>query len=178
MSTAYAIAQFNGSSNHLPAVTISVEPENERTEDAVLLAAREQAKAQQLPFAGSVTPQQAWQLVQDGVARLVDVRSPEEVKFVGRVPDVINIPWASGTALNRNPRFLKELENKAGGKEAVLLLLCRSGRRSTEAAIAAAKAGFPSVFNVSQGFEGELDAQQQRGTTGGWRHAGLPWQQD
>ncbi|MBM3114652.1 rhodanese-like domain-containing protein [Jeongeupia naejangsanensis] len=144
----------------------------------LLLAARQRLDDAQLPFAGSVTPQEAWQLVEDGAARLVDVRSPEEVKFVGAVPDTLNVPWASGTALNRNPRFVKELETKAGGKDAVLLLLCRSGKRSAEAAAAASKAGFSQVFNVLEGFEGELDAQQRRGAIGGWRHHGLPWLQD
>jgi hypothetical protein len=34
------------------------------------------------------------------------------------------------------------------------------------------------VFNVLEGFEGELDAQQQRGHGDGWRLRGLPWVQD
>lgn len=149
-----------------------------RHEHPLLAAARHQARVANLPFAGSVTPQQAWQLVEAGAAQLVDVRSPEEVKFVGRVPDTQNVPWASGTALNRNPRFLKELETRTDGKDAVLLLLCRSGKRSAEAAAAATRAGFDAVFNVLEGFEGELDAHQQRGAAGGWRHRQLPWQQD
>ncbi|WP_432720862.1 rhodanese-like domain-containing protein [Jeongeupia wiesaeckerbachi] len=143
----------------------------------LLVVARQRIDDAQPPFAGSVTPQEAWQLVEDGAAQLVDVRSPEEVKFVGAVPDTVNVPWASGTALSRNPRFVKELETKAGGKDAVLLLLCRSGKRSAEAATAASKAGFTQVFNVLEGFEGELDAQQHRGALDGWRHHGLPWQQ-
>ena len=144
----------------------------------VLHRARRLAEAEGLPYAGSVSPAEAWQLVQDGSASLVDVRSPEELKFVGRVPGVLNVAWATGTSLNRNPRFVKELETRAGGRSAVLLLLCRSGKRSAEAAAAATKAGFSQVFNVREGFEGEIDANQQRGTLGGWRRHGLPWQQD
>ncbi len=30
------------------------------------------------------------------------------------------MPWASGTSLTRNPRLVKELETRAGGKELVL----------------------------------------------------------
>ena len=58
------------------------------------------------------------------------------------------------------------------------VLLCRSGKRSAQAAEAAAKAGFRHVFNVLEGFEGELDARQQRGHADGWRFHGLPWVQD
>jgi rhodanese-related sulfurtransferase len=80
--------------------------------------------------------------------------------------------------MTRNPRFVRELEAKVGGKEAVVLLLCRSGKRSVAAATAAAAAGFSNVFNVLEGFEGEIDAQKHRGGADGWRFHGLPWLQD
>jgi len=127
---------------------------------------------------GGVLPALAWQLFSSGQALLVDVRTAEERKFVGHVPDSLHVAWATGTALTRNPRFVRELESKAGGKDAVILLLCRSGKRSALAAEAAAKAGFTAVFNVLEGFEGEIDARQQRGKADGWRFHGLPWVQD
>lgn len=143
--------------------------------------ARQAALAQGLAYAGGVPPGVAWGLAQAAQAVLVDVRSGEELKFVGHVPGSVHVPWATGTALTRNPRFVRELEAKLarhGGKEAVALLLCRSGKRSVLAAEAAAAAGFAHVFNVLEGFEGELDAQQQRGKQDGWRLRGLPWVQD
>ena len=139
--------------------------------------AREKAKATGLPFAGSVPPREAWELVQTGEARLVDVRSSEERKFVGHVPESAHVAWATGTSLTRNPRFVRELEAKVR-KNDVVLLLCRSGKRSALAAEAASKAGFTSVFNVLEGFEGELNEDGQRGTSDGWRFRGLPWVQD
>lgn len=142
-----------------------------------LESARAAAQSSQLPYAGSIPPRDAWALVQAGEALLVDVRSAEERKFVGLVPDSLHVAWASGTSLNRNPRFVKELEAKVP-KDAVVLLLCRSGKRSALAAEAAAKAGFASAFNVLEGFEGELDEQHQRGRQDGWRFHGLPWTQD
>lgn len=143
----------------------------------VLVAARRQAEEADLPYAGGLTPRDAWALVQQGHAVLVDVRSTEERKFVGHVPDSVHVAWATGTSLTRNPRFVRELEAKVG-KDQVLLLLCRSGKRSALAAEAAARAGFTQAFNVLEGFEGELDAAQQRGHADGWRHHGLPWVQD
>ena len=64
-------------------------------------------------------------------------------------------------------RGLRELDAKAG-RDAVVILLCRSGKRSAAAGEAAAAAGFNNVFNVLEGFEGDLDTQQQRGESGGW----------
>lgn len=135
------------------------------------------AQAEGLPYAGGVPPELAWSLFSSGQAVLVDVRSAEERKFVGHVPDSIHVPWATGTALTRNPRFVRELEAKAG-KDVRVLLLCRTGKRSALAAEAAAKGGFTQAFNVLEGFEGEIDAQQHRGGQDGWRFHGLPWVQD
>lgn len=146
-------------------------------EHPILVRARQLAAEQGLPYAGGVTPQEAWTLFSSHEAALVDVRSAEERKFVGQVPGSLHVAWATGTSLTRNPRFVRELECKTG-KEAVVLLLCRSGKRSALAAEAAAKAGFRNVFNVLEGFEGDLDEQQRRGTFNGWRFAGLAWVQD
>ena len=143
-----------------------------------------QATAHGLSFMGSVPPRQAWQMVQQGLALLVDVRTAEERKFVGHVPGSAHVSWATGTALARNPRFVRELtallarQTAADGSAPIALLLCRSGKRSTLAAQEAAKAGLTHVFNVSEGFEGELDAAQHRGGGDGWRFQGLPWVQD
>ncbi len=128
--------------------------------------------------ADSLSPPDAWALFSSGQAVLVDVRTPEELKFVGQVPGGLNVPWATGTALTRNPRFVRELEAKVPDKTRRLLLLCRSGKRSALALEAARKAGYTQAANVLGGFEGELDANQQRGHQDGWRFHGLPWTQN
>lgn len=144
----------------------------------MLERARREARAAGVSsYAGSVAPREAWALALAGVAVLVDVRSAEERKFVGHVPGSEHVAWASGTSLTRNPRFLRELEAKAE-RDRVLLLLCRSGRRSVQAAEAATRAGFANVFNVLEGFEGEHNDALQRGAVNGWRLHGLPWVQD
>ena len=79
--------------------------------------------------------------------------------------------------MTRNPRFARELEAKVK-KDQVVLLLSRSGKRSALPAEVAAKAGFTNVFNILEGFEGEIDELHQRGKADGWRHQGLPWVQD
>jgi rhodanese-related sulfurtransferase len=139
--------------------------------------AKQQAIADGLKYAGKVSPEEAWKLFVNGQAHLVDVRATEERKFVGHVPNTFHVAWQTGPALIKNPRFLRELENKLS-KDAVILLLCRSGKRSAAAAEAATASGFKNVFNVREGFEGELDENQRRGAIGGWRQRGLPWVQD
>jgi rhodanese-related sulfurtransferase len=142
-----------------------------------LEAVRAVALATGLPYAGGVSPRLAWELFSAGQAQLVDVRTAEERKFVGHVAGSLHVPWATGTSLTRNPRFARELEAKVG-KNAAVLLLCRSGKRSVLAAEVATKAGFTRVFNILEGFEGEINTQQHRGGDDGWRFQGLPWVQD
>ncbi|GAA5157764.1 rhodanese-like domain-containing protein [Viridibacterium curvum] len=144
---------------------------------AILDRARQQAAEAALGYAGGISPQDAWTLFSNGHAVLLDVRTAEERKFVGYVPDSLHVAWATGTSMTRNPRFVREVEAKLG-KDRVVLLLCRSGKRSVDAAEALTKAGYTQAFNVLEGFEGDLDAQQRRGALGGWRHHGLPWLQD
>lgn len=145
--------------------------------ERILAAASAHAARDNLGYAGSVTPRDAWELTESGAAILIDVRTAEEYKYVGHVPGTPLVQWQSGAALTRNPRFTRELAGKAG-KNDVILLICRSGKRSAAAAEAATRAGFTRVFNVLEGFEGEITADGQRGATGGWRFHGLPWQQD
>ena len=149
----------------------------EPTGPDALERARAEATAKGLGYAGGLKPTEAWALAQAGRATLVDVRTGEERKFVGQVPGSLHVPWATGTALTRNPRFARELEAKVKKTDPVLLL-CRSGKRSVLAAEVATKAGFQQVYNVLEGFEGDLDERQQRGHNNGWRHSGLPWTQD
>lgn len=143
----------------------------------ILVQAKKLAEDHYLEFTGTVTPHNAWLLFQTQQAVIVDVRTLEERKFVGFIENTIHIPWATGTSLNRNPRFAKELENKVG-KDKVVLLLCRSGKRSAAAANVAFNAGFESVYNIDQGFEGDLDENNHRGTFNGWRFHHLPWIQE
>lgn len=145
--------------------------------DELLARGRARAGEHGLSYAGSLYPPEAWALIEAGAVRLVDVRTAEELQFVGQVPNALHVPWQVGATMLGNPHFLDELARRVG-RDAALVLLCRSGKRSAAAATAATAAGFSQVFNVLEGFEGDLDAQQQRGERGGWRLWGLPWIQD
>jgi rhodanese-related sulfurtransferase len=127
-------------------------------------------------YAGDVAPGEAWQLVQAGNAALVDVRTGEELHWVGRVPGALHVEWAIGRDQVRNEHFLEQLAANVP-KDRKVLFICRSGARSVSAAKAATGAGYRCAWNVSQGFDGPLDAQKHRGRIGGWRAAGLPWLQ-
>ena len=138
-----------------------------------------QARAEGLgrPYQGELLPQEAYDLLQLAPgAKLVDVRTRAEWDWVGRVPDAVEIEWNQYPGGVRNPNFVAELKRQVD-PEALVMFLCRSGVRSIGAASAAAEAGYTNCYNILEGFEGDKDAQGQRGHIGGWRKTGLPWHQ-
>ena len=145
--------------------------------EAIFKAARERARAQGLPYEGSLLPAEAHAILQNQTgAKLVDVRSRAELDFVGRVPGSVEIEWKSYPGMKPNPQFVDQLKQQVPA-DAVVMFLCRSGGRSHETAAAAAQAGYRDAYNVLEGFEGDRDAGGHRNTTGGWRARGLPWSQ-
>jgi rhodanese-related sulfurtransferase len=137
--------------------------------------AAERAQQLKLPYAGALTPVEAFALMQAG-AKLVDVRTRPELLYVGRVPGSVLVEWQTYPGNARNPDFLDQLAQVVEPAD-TLMFLCRSGVRSHAAAATAAQAGFRDSYNVLEGFEGDKDAAQHRNTVGGWRNAGLPWVQ-
>jgi rhodanese-related sulfurtransferase len=132
----------------------------------------------------NVPPAQVWQaLSSDPMAQMVDVRTDAEWAYVG-FPDLtplgkrlVPISWQVFPAMQVNPGFVEALREAGFTPEHRIFFLCRSGVRSLHAAEAAAAAGFPSSYNIADGFEGPPDADGHRGAVAGWKVEGLPWRQ-
>lgn len=125
-----------------------------------------------------LTPTQAYELMQrNPEALLIDCRTEIEFFYVGHPIGAVNIEWHIAPDFEVNPDFVPQVLGEAGRKDRPLLLICRSGNRTLAAGAALEDAGFTDVTNVLEGFEGELDEQFHRNTLGGWRKAGLPWEQ-
>jgi rhodanese-related sulfurtransferase len=143
----------------------------------ILALAQKRARELGLPYEGALTPGEAHAVLQRAPgARLIDVRTRAELDFVGRIPGAVEIEWQFYPGYALNTHFLDELKRRVD-RESLLIFICRSAHRSHRAAAAASAAGFPDCYNVLEGFEGDKDARGQRGRAGGWRAAGLPWQQ-
>lgn len=143
----------------------------------ILALAQKRARELGLPYEGALTPAEAHEVLHLAPgAKLVDVRTRAELDFVGRIPGAVEIEWQYYPGFSPNPHFMAELKKQVD-TESLLLFICRSGHRSHRAAATATEAGFPDCYNVMEGFEGDRDAKGHRGKVGGWRAAGLPWQQ-
>ena len=142
------------------------------------------ARAVTPSYAGDVSPADAWNaLSQTPSAQLVDVRTQAEWSFAGVASldslgkTVKTISWKFYPNYEMNTRFIEQLEQAAADKTAPLYFLCKTGGRSTDAAIAATAAGYTQCYNIEGGFEGDINTNHQRGQVNGWKASRLPWQQ-
>lgn len=145
-----------------------------------------------------LTPQQGYDMKKanpKGVA-FFDVRTRAEAMYVGwpgdadaLVPFVehpeLMSDWDDKRAMYKlepNQDFVPELERRLKamglGKDASIVLICRSGDRSSKAADRLQAAGYAKVYSVAEGFEG--DTAKDGPKTGqravnGWKNANLPW---
>lgn len=148
-----------------------------KTAADILEMAQKRAKEMNLPYRGALLPVEAYQLLQDVAgAQLVDVRSQAELDWVGQIPGAIEIELLAYPSMQPNPDFLRQLSNQLE-KTSPVMFICRSGKRSSHAAMIASQSGFVDCYNVIEGFEGDKDEAGHRGTRSGWKVAGLPWRQ-
>ena len=145
-----------------------------------------------------LTPRQAHEMktANPGGVALFDVRTRAEAMYVGwpgeadaLVPFVehpeIMSDWDDKRfmyKLEPNQDFLPEIERrlqaKGLGKDATIILICRSGDRSSKAADRLQGAGYGKVYSVAEGFEGDSakdGAQAGQRVVNGWKNAQLPW---
>jgi rhodanese-related sulfurtransferase len=133
----------------------------------------------------SISPVDAWRLLRERPeAILVDVRSSAEFLFVGHPQGAVHVPWmdepdwvVNGNFAEQIAATVSSLRPGVSRDRVPVLLLCRSGKRSLEAAQTVIDQGYADIYNVSTGFEGDLDDHHHRSTVNGWRFEGLPWEQ-
>lgn len=133
-----------------------------------------------------ILPQAAWELLrEDPGAVLVDVRSTMEFEYVGHPVNAVNIPWREFPGWHINRDFVAMVREILESRQEInaeieslpLMMICRSGRRSQEAAEELLRHGFRNVYNVEEGFEGDRDDANHRSMINGWRYRNLPWEQ-
>ena len=121
--------------------------------------------------------------------KILDVRTPEEYIFVGHAPMAVNIPafvqsydWDENRhhySMMPNPDFLGQVQ-ATFSLDDTILVMCRSGGRSAASVNQLAAAGFVSVYNITDGVEGDVVAEPGNLYAGkrmknGWKNSGVPW---
>lgn len=119
-----------------------------------------------------VTPPEAKALLDEGY-RYLDVRSIPEFE-AGHPDGAFNVPLLhmQGGRMIPNPDFQRVVEANFDRADR-LVVGCKMGGRSLQAASLLEAAGFSAVVDVRGGFSGERDPYG-RVVTPGWQDAGLP----
>jgi rhodanese-related sulfurtransferase len=132
-----------------------------------------------------INSQEAWDLLShDRSAMLVDVRTREEWAYTGYPvlssvgKKIFFISWLEFPHMDINPNFIKDLQLKIANKSDKVLFICRSGGRSAQAAEYANNNGYENCYNISDGFEGDINTpSKHRNEVNGWKFNNLPWEQ-
>lgn len=145
-----------------------------------------------------LTPKQAFDMksANPKAVALFDVRTRAEAMYVGMsssadalVPYVehqeIMSDWDERRTMYKlepNQDFVPEIERRLTemglDKGTPVILLCRSGDRSSKAADRLMAAGYTKVYSVPEGFEGDRASdgpKKGQRVVNGWKNAELPW---
>jgi rhodanese-related sulfurtransferase len=84
--------------------------------------------------------------------------------------------------MDPNSGFVSEIDERLKKKgltrEDKIIVMCRSGDRSSGAANLLAKAGFKNVWSIVDGFEGDIAKDgpfKGQRAVNGWKNSKLPW---
>jgi rhodanese-related sulfurtransferase len=125
----------------------------------------------------------------------IDVRTRAEISYLGmpsvadaHIPAFEHPPNAGWDDKNGRfkmdpnagfePELARRLASRQLGKSDPVILICRSGDRTSRAVNFLTEQGYTQVYSVVDGFEGDAIADgQQSGqrVLNGWKNAGLPW---
>jgi rhodanese-related sulfurtransferase len=144
-----------------------------------------------------LTPRQAADFVAKNKAKVLflDVRTRAEAVFTGMATPVdalvpyVEFPemhadwgWDENRAAYKYepfndfaPEVARRLKEKGLAKDDAIVLMCRSGDRSSRAANLLADLGYTRVYSVVGGFEGPANEKTGMRDVGGWKVAKLPW---
>ena len=148
-------------------------------------------KAKQTTLGLYVTAKEAfekWQANPDKV-KILDVRTPEEYMFIGHAAMAWNIPLLFQTyiwdqekghfSMKPNTDFMSHVKD-VFKLEDIIPVTCRSGGRSAMAVNQLADAGFKTVYNITDGMEGDVVKDAESAFNGqrlknGWKNSSAPW---
>lgn len=109
--------------------------------------------ADSIAYKADITSSEAYAMQQKGVM-LIDVRTIQEYSF-SRPKGAKNIPIYydknGGRVFNEN--FIEQIDYALkGDMDKPIILICRSGSRTKEAANLLGKKGYTNVYNIEKGF--------------------------
>ena len=136
---------------------------------------------------------EAFKMKTDGGAKVafIDIRTKGEFMFLG-TPTVtdMSIPYMeiddpaswdkknNRCSLSPNSDFVSAVNalvtRQSLAKTDSIILICRSGDRSSRAANLLQEAGFTKVYTIVDGFEGDMGKDVRRDVNG-WKNADLAW---
>jgi len=154
------------------------------------------AKKKQTPQGKYLTAVEAYKMLENESKDIlfIDVRTRAEIEFVGMTSLVdMNIPYMTQDIDSWNEKknkfdmapnsnfsivFADAIKAKGMNKQSKVIVMCRSGSRSSKAANLLDGLGYKNVYTIVDGFEGDkakTGPNKGQRIVNGWKNAQLPW---
>jgi len=114
---------------------------------------------------GQLNPEQLQRLQQSQNALIVDVRTPAEWQASGIIPNSQKLQGFDSNGQFDADKWLSDLQKLKSSAEQPVILVCRSGSRSSKIGDILAQHGEKNIYHLSNGIQG-------------WIQSGLPVKAD
>lgn len=138
-----------------------------------------------------VTSKEAYEMwkVNPDQVKILDVRTLDEYINIGHAEMAWNIPaflqtynWDADKksfSYKMNPDFSVQV-HEVFSQDDTICVTCRSGGRSALAIKFLASLGYKNLYNITDGFEGDVETHTESKDFGkrvvnGWKNCGAPW---
>jgi len=148
-------------------------------------------KSKQTTLGLYVTSMEAYEMWKDKPekVKILDVRTLDEYIYIGHAAMAWNVvaffqtsDWDAEKhhfSMKPNPDFLSQIKEVFDAED-IILVTCRSGSRSAMATNQMAAEGYKNVYNITDGFEGDMVKDEgsdyyEKRMVNGWKNSGAPW---
>lgn len=178
-------------------LTLTAAPASAQVKPAATTPVSKVGEEQRTKLNLYLTPKQAFDFVTKNKSKVLflDVRTRAEAVYTGMATPVdALVPYVEFPEMHADwgwdetrgaykyepfndfaPEVARRLQEKGLTKEDAIVLMCRSGDRSSRAANLLADLGYTRVYSVVGGFEGPANEKTGMRDVAGWKKDRLPW---
>jgi rhodanese-related sulfurtransferase len=107
---------------------------------------------------GQLNPEQLQSLQQSQNALIVDVRTPAEWQASGIIPNSQKLQGFDSSGKFDADKWLSDLQKLKSSAEQPVILVCRSGNRSSKIGELLAQHGEKNIYHLSNGIQGWIQS--------------------
>ena len=107
---------------------------------------------------GQVSAEQLQAMQQNGQALVIDIRTEAEWKATGVIPGSLKLQSFNSDGEFDSAKWLADLQKLKTSSEQAVILVCRSGNRSSKVGNFLIREGVPNVYHLNNGIQSWIES--------------------